>query len=171
MRTIAPPSLDDGPSILALAERVSVFSRPELSCVEELWKAYRLGGEASGYVFLVSRDDNGAPVGYACFGAHPLTQGAWDLYWIAVAPDHQGHGVGRALLARVEAEVQARSGRMLLIETSDTPPYTKAHRLYEACGYRCEAVIEGFYALGDGLRIYVKRLQQAQARQEAPAEC
>ena len=152
-----------------MTERVSVFSRPELSCVDDLWRAYQLGGESSGYAFLVLHDEGGATVGFACFGPHPLTQGTYDLYWITVDPDHQGHGAGHALLARVEAEVQARGGRMLLIETSDTPGYAAARQLYEACDYRCEAALEEFYAPGDGLRIYVKRLQQAQPRPEAPA--
>jgi GNAT superfamily N-acetyltransferase len=40
----------------------------------------------------------------------------------------QGRGIGHALLARVEAEVQTRGGRLLLIETSGTPAYAPARR-------------------------------------------
>jgi GNAT superfamily N-acetyltransferase len=133
----------------------------ELSCVEELWNAYRDKGEASGYAFLVYRDE-GQVLGYACFGPHPLTQGTFDLYWIVVAPAAQGQGVGHALLNRVEAEVQARGGRLLLIETSGTPSYALARQFYETCGYRCEAVIHDFYAPGDDLLAFSKPLLQAQ---------
>ena len=105
--------------------------------------------------------------GYACFGPHPLTQGTYDLYWIAVDPVAQGHGIGHALLARVEAEVQARGGRLLLIETSGTPAYASARRFYEASGYRCEAAIHDFYALGDDLLIFSKDLGQTQSPREA----
>jgi ribosomal protein S18 acetylase RimI-like enzyme len=106
--------------------------------------------------------------GYACFGPHSLTQGTYDLYWIVVDPTAQGRGIGHALLARVEAEVQARGGRLLLVETSGTPAYTAARRFYESSGYRCEATIHDFYAPGDSLWIFSKDLGQAQAPREAP---
>jgi D-alanine-D-alanine ligase len=87
-----------------------------------------------------------------------LTQGTYDLYWIAVHPAARGLGIGRTLLARVEAEIQGRGGRLLLIETSDTPAYTSARRLYESSGYRREAVVHDFYAPGDSLLIFAKEL-------------
>ena len=108
--------------------------------------------------------------GYACFGPHPLTQGTYDLYWIVVDPTAQGHGIGHALLARVEAEVQARGGRLLLVETSGTPAYTAARRFYESSGYRCEATIHDFYAPGDDLVIFSKDLEQVQFPREALSE-
>ena len=73
-------------------------------------------------------------------------------------PAAQRRGIGHALLARVEAEVQARGGRLLLIETSSTAPYAPARRLYETSGYHCEAVIRDFYAPGDDLIIFRKEL-------------
>jgi ribosomal protein S18 acetylase RimI-like enzyme len=109
-------------------------------------------------------------LGYACFGPHPLTQGTYDLYWIVVDPTAQGHGIGHALLARVEAEVQARGGRLLLVETSGTPAYAPARRFYESSGYRCEATIHDFYALGDDLVIFSKDLGQVRFPREALSE-
>jgi GNAT superfamily N-acetyltransferase len=129
-----------------------------VSCVEELWNAYRdKGEEASGYTFLVYRDADRV-LGYACFGPHPLTHGTFDLYWIAVDPKARGHGIGRALLNRVDAEIQAQGGRLLLIETSSTPAYAPTRCFYEACGYSCVATIQDFYAPGDGLVIFAKCL-------------
>jgi ribosomal protein S18 acetylase RimI-like enzyme len=75
-----------------------------------------------------------------------------------VDPAAQGRGIGHALLARVEAEVQARGGRLLLIETSGTSPYAPARRFYEASGYHYEAVIHDFYAPGDDLIVFGKEL-------------
>jgi ribosomal protein S18 acetylase RimI-like enzyme len=94
--------------------------------------------------------------GYACFGPHPLTQGTYDLYWIAVDPALQGHGVGCALLSRAEAEVRARGGRLILVETSTTADYAPARRLYATCDFRLEATIHDFYAPGDDLLIFAK---------------
>ncbi len=122
-----------------------------------MWDAYLRQGEASGYVFLVYKKGDRS-LGYACFGPHPLTEGIFDLYWIAVDPEAQGQGIGHALLARAEDEVRARGGRMLLVETSGTSAYAPARRLYESCGYRYEAVIHDFYAPGDDLIVFGKLL-------------
>src|SRR4030042_1827627 len=86
-------SREDGASILGITAVVGIFIPVELSCVEELWDAYRNAGETSGYVFLAYRDDDGRVLGYACFGPHPITEGTYDLYWIVVDPAAQGRGI------------------------------------------------------------------------------
>lgn len=156
----------NGSQILHLTAAAGVFKPDEVACVQELWDAYLRQGETSGYVFLVYKNGFGEVsdrcrlLGYACFGPHPLTEGTFDLYWIAVDPQARGQGIGHALLARVEDEVRARGGRMLVVETSGTPAYAPARRLYESCGYRYEAVVHDFYAPGDDLIVFVKLLGQ-----------
>jgi D-alanine-D-alanine ligase len=141
-----------------LTAAIDVFNGTEVKCVEELWNAYQdEGEEASGYTFLVYRDE-GRILGYACFGPHPLTQGTFDLYWIAVDPTARRHGIGRTLLSKVEAEVPAQAGRLLLIETSGTPAYASTRRFYETCGYSCVATIPDFYTTGDDLLVFAKRV-------------
>ena len=157
MPTIEMAVATDGSSILRLTAAISAFNPMELSCVEELWNEYLAKGEASGYNFLTFRDGDQV-LGYACFGPHPLTQGTFDLYWIAVDPATQRRGVGRALLSRVEAEVRAQAGRLLLIETSGTPEYAPARRFYASCDYSCIATIPDFYAPGDDLLFFCRRL-------------
>ncbi|MDH7486785.1 MAG: GNAT family N-acetyltransferase [Anaerolineae bacterium] len=150
----------DGPAIGNLTAAAGVFKPVEIACVEELWNAYRQQGEASGYVFLVYREGERV-LGYACFGPHPLTEGTFDLYWIAVDPETRGQGIARALMERVEDEVRQRGGRLLVVETSSTPDYVPARRFYESCGYGQEALIHDFYAPGDDLVIYTRRLSPA----------
>lgn len=157
MPTIEFASREDGPSILEITAAVGVFALVEVDCVKELWDTSQLEGEASGYVFLVYREADHV-LGYACFGPHALTEGVYDLYWIVVDPEAQGRGIGHALLARAETEVQDRGGYLVLIETSSTPPYASAHRLYQSGGYHCEATIRDFYRRGDHLQIFVKDL-------------
>ncbi len=120
-------------------------------------------------MFLVCRND-AHTLGYACFGPRSLTDGAYDLYWIAVDPAAQGRGIGRALIARSEAEVQNRKGYLLLIETSSTPSYAAARHLYQSSGYRCEAVIHDFYGRGDHLQIFVKDLEHEPQREVLRAD-
>jgi len=156
---IEPALATDGPSILHIADAIHIFTHIDRECVAELWDSYLDKGEAaSGYAFRVYRNDGGRVLGFACFGPHPLTEGTFDLYWIAVDPDARRQGVGRALLSRVEAEVKARGGRLLVIETSGLPSYAPTRQFYESCGCRCEAVIRDFYAPGDDLVIFVKEL-------------
>jgi len=149
----------DGISISALTAKTGVFNADEVACVEELWAAYLRQGEESGYSFLVAREGE-TVVGYACFGPTPLTHGTFDLYWIVVDPDFWHHRIGHALLDRVEQEVRARGGRLLIVETSSTPPYATARRFYESCGYRYTASIHDFYAPGDDLVTFSKRLSE-----------
>jgi ribosomal protein S18 acetylase RimI-like enzyme len=169
MPEIEPASREDGVFILGITAAVGIFIPVELDCVEELWDAYQDSGETSGYVFLVYRDDDGHVLGYACFGPHPLTEGTYDLYWVVVDPAAQGRGIGHALVAQVEAEVQNRGGYLLVIETSGTLPYGAARRLYQSSSYRCEATVRNFYGRGDDMLIFVKDLGEGQPRPGAAA--
>lgn len=121
-------------------------------------------------MFLVSREDDHI-LGYACFGPHALTEGAYDLYWIAVDPAAQGRGIGRALIAQVETEVLNRKGYLLLIETSSTPAYAAARHLYQSSGYHCESTIHDFYGRGDHLQVFVKDLEHEPQREILKAGC
>jgi GNAT superfamily N-acetyltransferase len=150
---------EDGASIHLITTLVGNFSQKDIECVHELWEAYvERGPIATGYDFLVSRGDDGV-AGYACYGPTPLTEDTWDLYWLAVHPGGRRKGTGKALLARVEEEVGAQDGRLLLIETSGAPGYEGTRRFYESCGYRYQAVIHDFYAPGDDLLIFGKVLR------------
>jgi len=147
----------DGEPLIALAADAGNFKPAEVACVAELWSAYMAHGESSGYSFLVYRHAEHLAA-FACFGPHPLTEGTYDLYWICTALDMRSRGLGGQLLARVEAEVSGRGGRLLLAETSTTPAFSAARRFYETYGYRCESVIQDFYAPGDHLVLYTKHL-------------
>ncbi len=154
---IRPALEDDGKAIIEITAESGVFKPVEIDCVEELWEDFIEKGTDSGYEFLVFCREEGQVVGYVCFGPHPLTEGTFDLYWIAVHPENRERGVGRALLAQVEERVREASGRLLLIETSGTLPYVPARHLYESAGYEREATIRDFYAPGDDLIVFSKR--------------
>ena len=143
-------------------ETVAVFNDEEVRCVQEIWEAYLSQGPAkSGYQIILYRD-GGEVAGFACFGPHALTVGTFDLYWLAVDPQTQGRGIGQALIAATEQAVVTQHGRILIIETSNTPVYAPARRLYERCGYVQEATLHNFYSEGDDLIIYSKALHAQQ---------
>ncbi len=95
------------------------FTPEEVAISRELVEARLAKGEASGYEFAFA-ECAGEFLGYACYGRTPGTDHSWDLYWIVVAPERQGAGVGREILARIEPKVHAAGGRLLWAETSST---------------------------------------------------
>jgi ribosomal protein S18 acetylase RimI-like enzyme len=97
-------------------------------------------------------------VGFACFGPVPLTEGTFDLYWIAVSPEARGIGVADLLDAAVADSARNAGGRLLLAETSSTPPYDSARRFYRRRGYDQVERIADFYRQGDDRLTYCKRL-------------
>ena len=79
-------------------------------------------------------------------------------YWIGVAPDCQGKGVGGALLRESERLIADRGGILSILETSGRSSYDPTRGFYLRMGYYEAARIADFYAPGDDKTVYVKRL-------------
>jgi GNAT superfamily N-acetyltransferase len=155
---ITSPTVPDGPQIHAIAAAIPIFNQEEVECVDELWNEYQeRGPEASGYSFLVDREE-GRVRGFACFGPRALTDRTYDLYWIAVDPGIHRGGVGKGLLAATEEAVRGQGGRLLIAETSGLEKYTATRAFYLATGYTQEATLKDFYRDGDDLVIFTKHL-------------
>lgn len=110
------------------------------------------------YLFVLAVGDSDRPIGYACYGPTPLTEGTYDLYWIAVASDLSGKGIGTSLLKAVEEDLQSRKGRMLIIETSSSDGYEKTRQFYIKNGYPLTETIKDFYRPGEDRVTFIKRL-------------
>ena len=143
---------EDRQGILAVTAKIDIFTDEEKDTVRELWD-----DRERGYHFLVARAD-GQVVGYSCFGERALTEGTYDLFWIAVDPSARRMGAGVALMRATESEVQKRGGRLIVVETSGLDKYTPTRAFYEAAGYEKEAVLRDFYKAGDDLVIYTLHL-------------
>lgn len=96
--------------------------------------------------------------GYICFGKRPLTEGTYDLYWIAVDPNIHGKGIGSKLVKFMEDELRNMNGNLVLIETSGQESYNGERLFYEKNGYNIQTVIKDFYREGDDLVMYHKYL-------------
>ena len=134
---------------------------------EEVIDSYLGDPSQSGYLILVS-ELNSVVAGYICFGPTPLTEGTWDIYWMAVAPDKQRQGIGGALMESAEKEIMRAKGRLVIIETSSTPAYEKTKRFHTSHGYEIIARLPDFYALGDDKLILQKRLGRNQREHSLP---
>jgi ribosomal protein S18 acetylase RimI-like enzyme len=148
----------DRSQIQSIAARAGVFSQEEIECVSVLWEEYLTEGpEICGYNFIVYREGDQV-LGFVCYGPRDLTDGVFDLYWIAVDPSARSNGVGRKLLTASEEAARQAGGRMLIAETSGTPLYESTRKFYFSMGYENEAIIKDFYTIGDDLIIFVKRI-------------
>ena len=148
----------DGPQIHDITARAGVFSQEEVDSIPEMFNEYlTLGAEGSGYHFIVYRDGEQV-LGFSIYGYRDLTDGVFDLYWIAVDPNTRRNGVGRALLTASEEAVRGMGGRIIIAETSGTAEYASTREFYVRKGYENEATIKDFYKLGDDLKIFTKRV-------------
>lgn len=101
---------------------------------------------------------DGRVAGYVCFGPTPMTEGTYDLYWIATDPSARGKGVGSALVGAMEKELSGHGARMIRVETSATDAYGSTRLFYQRARYVEEARLRDFYKAGDDLVILAKRL-------------
>ncbi len=155
--TVAASRADDLPAILAATRSVGVFNDEEVRTVDELFQGYLKDPAVSGYNFL-SCTDGDALLGFACWGPTALSQGATDLYWICTAQHAQGRGVAAALFKAVEAEVKAHGRWLIVIWTSSRAEYAPARAFYLRMGCALQTQITDFYARGEDLVVFVKRI-------------
>jgi ribosomal protein S18 acetylase RimI-like enzyme len=109
------------------------------------------------YKILVA-DRDGALVGYVCYGPTPMTEGTYDLYWIASDPTVRGQGIGASLISGMEADLRRIQARIIRVETSATEAYGPTRGFYASMKYTEEARIRDFYKVGDDLIILTKRV-------------
>ena len=153
---IRPAAQKDRERIHEILLATGRFTDEEVRCAMELVDESLTCPDKGDYVVQVAENETVA--GYVCYGPTPLTDGVFDLYWIAVDPRCQGSGVGQLLLQFVESEVRKQRGRMLLIETSSKATYAPTLRFYHRSGYEEISRIKDFYRIEDDKVVFCKRL-------------
>jgi len=148
----------DAENVRRVLESAGNFYPCEIDIAIELLDDYRQNGKASPYQFIFA-DCGKEFAGFICYGEIPLTEGRYDIYWIAVRKDIQNRGTGKALLAAAEKKILAAKGSRIYVDTSSRPDYRDTHMFYERCGYGCVARIPDFYRDDDDKVVYAKRLK------------
>jgi ribosomal protein S18 acetylase RimI-like enzyme len=148
---------EDKPRVTKILRSTPEFKPFEVTVAEELIDSYLDDPLGSGYHILVAEVDS-TVTGYICYGSTPLTEGTWDIYWVAVARERQDRGIGSALTKSAEKEIVRAKGRLAIIETSSTPAYEKTRHFHLSQGYEVICRIPDFYAPGDDKLILQKRL-------------
>lgn len=151
-------SAADRQTVRALVDSTGFFNPAEVDVAVELVDEHLAkGAKASGYYFLFAEQE-GQPLGYACYGPIAGTAVSFDLFWIAVEKQHQGRRIGQRLLVESERRIWAAGGRRVYIETSHRGQYDSTRAFYLRSGYAQEALLKDFYGPGDDKVIYVKAL-------------
>ena len=93
------------------------FTEVEVDCAMELLETVLNDATQKDYQVIVTEYED-VVAGYVLYGPVPLTEGSYDLYWIATDPELHGKGVGRQLMKEVERRLRVADARLLCLETS-----------------------------------------------------
>lgn len=154
---IRPTTPDDHDALVALARETGVFKPIEIQALSEVLVDYHATNHAHGHR-AATYEEGGRILGFAYFAPAAMTDRTWYLYWIAVSKQTQARGIGGKLLEFVEKEIRRQQGRILLIETSSLEHYDLTRRFYAKHHYDEVARLPDFYADGDHMVVFRKRL-------------
>jgi L-amino acid N-acyltransferase YncA len=116
----------------------------ELSPPDEAEMARRMSElMGNGFPYLAAEVD-GTLAGYAYAGlyrARPAYRFTLEDS-VYVAPDRQGRGIGRGLLAALIDAAQARGFRQMIAVIGDSPNQAASIRLHEAAGFRQVGILQ-----------------------------
>lgn len=150
----------DRARLVALLQSVDNFGPAEREVALELVDEVIARGDETSYRVVVAVDTgvDEPLLGYVCFGATPMTDTTFDLYWIVVAPTARGRGVGKALCKALEEHVRRAGATNIRVETSSQTEYADATNFYHAQKFQVCGTIRDFYRAGDDLVTFVKRV-------------
>jgi ribosomal protein S18 acetylase RimI-like enzyme len=154
---IRPSVPEETAALVSIAHGTNVFKPHEIIALKEVLDDYYASNQKYGHQCITYEKD-GNPIGFAYFAPAAMTDRTWYLYWIAVNKDVQARGVGAFLLRHAEEAIRKGGGRLFLIETSSLPPYALTRKFYVKHGYEQHAVLRDYYADGDDMVIFRKRL-------------
>ena len=156
---IRPTVPTDTPPLLAIADGTGVFKPLEIQALREVLDDYHAFNREDGHI-SVTDELNGEVIGFAYYAPAAMTDRTWYLYWIAVTRATQAKGIGSALLRHAENDIRKQQGSILLIETSGLPHYDLTRKFYLKNGYDQEATLRDYYADGDAMVVFRKKLSE-----------
>ncbi len=148
---------DDTIALIALAASSGLFDPNQTDDLAQMLDKHFSDKDETQDIWLT--DDDNEPVGIAYIAPERMTEGTWNLYLIAVHPDRQKQGRGKALLSYVEQMLIKRGERILLVETAGTDDFEYVREFYRQNGYEEEARIREFYTAGVDKIVFRKALK------------
>jgi ribosomal protein S18 acetylase RimI-like enzyme len=143
-----------------IAERTGVFRSAEIDVLKEILREIKKNPKS--HYTLLEREVGRDLLGFAIIGRTPMTEFAWDIYWLVVDPGCHRRGIAGRLLEDVESQVLRACDKVVLrVETSSRASYLPARNFYLKHGFVESGCINDFYADGDSLVIFTKRLEKS----------
>ena len=136
-----------------ILKKIPTFTESEVEVAMELVNIAAFNSAQTDYNIFVY-ENNERILGYHCTGKRPLTDGVFDLYWIAADPESEIKGIGKILLEHAENFVKENKGRWFLAETSSKESYSKTRNFYLRNNFSIVAQINDFYSVGDHLVVF-----------------
>lgn len=150
---IRPVKSDDIPALQSVLKKTGLFPAEMLP---DMLNAF-LSGDDDTQKWLTC-ESNGSLVGFCYAVQEELTDRTWNMLAIALSPDMQGKGMGKALVRRLERDLQQTKQRILIVDTSGTEDFSDTREFYKSCGYIEEATIRDFWGSGDDKVVFWKSL-------------
>jgi ribosomal protein S18 acetylase RimI-like enzyme len=150
-------SQDDTTALIAVAEASGLFDPNQTDSLAQMLDKHFSDKDETQDIWLTDYDNE--PVGIAYIAPERMTEGTWNLYLIAVHPDRQKQGRGKALLGYIEQMLMERGERILLVETAGTDDFDYVRKFYRQNGYEEEARIREFYTAGVDKIVFRKALK------------
>lgn len=160
---IRPITPDDIPTIVKLTADTEMFKPLEIQALQEVLSDYFALTMGQGHRAYLLEEDN-RTFGYIYYAPAPMAENTWYVYWIAVTPGFQSRGIGGKLLKWAEDDVRMREGRLMFIETSALAHYEPTRKFYLRKGYKLAAQLSDWYADGDDMVVFRKRLTGLDAK-------
>jgi ribosomal protein S18 acetylase RimI-like enzyme len=155
---IRPTIPEDTPALVELTEQTQMFRPIEVQALREVLDDYHAVNHTHQHT-SITWEERGSILGFAYYAPAAMTDRTWYVYWIVVHKGQQGRGIGGQMLRYLEDDIRTRqNGRLLLIETGSMPHYDLTRQFYRKHGYDEHARLQDFYADGDSMVVFRKRL-------------
>jgi GNAT superfamily N-acetyltransferase len=154
---IRPTVPEDTSTLLAITQGTGLFLPIDLEALDEVLAAYYEENHDEGHRCF-AYEQHGQPIGFVYYAPAAMTDRTWYVWWIVVSKQIQAKGVGTKLLKQAEEGARSVNGRLMMIETSGLASYNLTRKFYLKHGYEQAAVLKDYYADGNDMVVFRKRL-------------
>lgn len=150
---IRPSVSNDIPSLKQVADSTGLFPSDLLPDM-----MHGFLSEGDGNSLWLTCEEDSRITGFCYAVQEAFTDGTWNMLALAVLPDRQGNGIGRAIVATLEKLLRDKNNRVLIVDTSGSESFAGTRSFYQRCGYTEEARIRDYWGPGDDKIVFWKAL-------------
>ena len=139
--------MEDEEAIMGIASAVGLFESGELTLLREMFRGAVSANDNDSAFWLVAAEAESIRGVFYC-EPERMTNGTWNIQFIAVDPSHQKHGYDKKLIDATEKTLKTRSGRIAIVETAGIEEFDHVRAFYISNGYQQVSSIQHFYDEG-----------------------